>query len=60
MYHPTYRRKLNNTELRKIGSFPSDYDYQGEEAKYMIGMSVPPLMMARVAEQVKLQILDKA
>lgn len=60
MYHPTYRRKLNDTELRKIGSFPSDYDYQGEEAKYMIGMSVPPLMMYKVAEQVKLQILDKA
>lgn len=39
------------------GTFPRDYNYLGVEPKYLIGMSVPPVMMAQVARQVYQQVL---
>lgn len=30
-------------------TFPLDYDFGAEDAKYVVGMSVPPVMMAQVA-----------
>jgi DNA (cytosine-5)-methyltransferase 1 len=57
-YHPIYKRPLNEKELTRIGSFPSDYDYNGEKANYVVGMSVPPLMMARIANEIERQILN--
>jgi len=50
---------VNNNEFIKIGAFPSDYNFLNERPKYLIGMSVPPLMTARVANEVKTQWLDK-
>jgi DNA (cytosine-5)-methyltransferase 1 len=55
--HPNYPRKLNDTELIKIGSFPLDYDFLDVKPQYLIGMSVPPLMTAQVANQIYLQWL---
>jgi DNA (cytosine-5)-methyltransferase 1 len=52
-------RYLSDIEKIKIGSFPSDYDFKNTEAGYLIGMSVPPLMTAKIAEQIKIQWLDK-
>jgi DNA (cytosine-5)-methyltransferase 1 len=46
----------------KAGTFPLDYDFKSNTkaiAKYMIGMSVPPVMIAQIAEQVYLQWLSK-
>lgn len=43
---------LDTEELLKIGSFPTDYNFLEEVPNYIIGMSVPPLMMARVATEV--------
>lgn len=57
--HPTHPRTLNDIELLRIGAFPQDYNFMGISANYLIGMSVPPVMMANVAEQVKKQWLDK-
>lgn len=57
LYHPVYKRALTNGELSKIGSFPLDYNYLDIKPKYLIGMSVPPLMMYSVANQVYLQFL---
>lgn len=40
-----------------IGSFPQDYNYSGLQPNYLIGMSVPPVMMAQVANQVYNQMI---
>lgn len=53
------KRYLSLCEYIKGGSFPSDYDFQKVNPGYLIGMSVPPLMTAKIAEQIKLQWLDK-
>ena len=42
-----------------IGSYPTDYDFKGDNV-YMIGMSVPPLMTAGVADRVYNQWLNKS
>jgi DNA (cytosine-5)-methyltransferase 1 len=41
------------------GSFPQDYNFLNIKPKYLIGMSVPPVMMAQVANQVYEQWLKK-
>ena len=52
-------KKLSNQELRNIGSFPLDYDFNNIDVKYLIGMSVPPVMTAQIAHQIWLQWLSK-
>lgn len=39
-------------ELAKMSSFPSDYKYIGRPYYWYLGMSIPPLMMKKVLEQV--------
>jgi len=53
--HSTYPRKLNNPEACVCGSYPLDYNFKELEPKYLIGMSVPPVMTAQIANQVYLQ-----
>lgn len=48
---------LSKNEVLKISSFPLDFDFRGQSFKYVCGMSVPPLMMAHVADAVYTQIL---
>lgn len=43
---------LSPIQVLRIQSFPDDYDFGAQEAKYVCGMSVPPLMMQRVANQI--------
>ena len=43
---------LSNEALIKCSSFPIDYNFGNESIKYIVGMSVPPLMMKKVAEEV--------
>jgi len=45
-------RKLYLEEILKISSFPRDYNFLNVKPNYLMGMSVPPLMMAKVSEQV--------
>ena len=40
------------------GSYPMDYDFVGMDEKYLIGMSVPPVMTAQIASQIKEQWFD--
>lgn len=40
-------------------TFPQDYDFMGQSVQYVCGMSVPPVMMAKIAEQVYMQWLRK-
>ena len=51
-------RKLNNDELKMIGSFPLDYEFITNDVKYIIGMSVPPVMTAQIANQIYKQWLS--
>jgi len=51
-------RHLNTVELKLAGSFPLDYNFQDIKPNYLIGMSVPPLMMYKVSNEIKKQRLD--
>jgi len=46
---------LSKKELCQIGSFPLDYDFIDIQPKYLIGMSVPPVMTAQITYQIYLQ-----
>jgi DNA (cytosine-5)-methyltransferase 1 len=54
-WHYKYKRPLNKIELCQCGTYPLDYDFQDVEPKYLIGMSVPPVMTAQIAHQIYLQ-----
>jgi len=63
--HPKQCRKLNDKEFMLGGSYPLDYDFLLHNTNnenfvaYLIGMSVPPVMTAQIANQIKIQWLDK-
>jgi len=54
-----YPRYFNVSELKKAGSYPSDYNFLKIKPHYLIGMSVPPLMTGKIAEQIYKQWLSK-
>ena len=54
-----YPRYRNFDELCECGSYPKDYDFSGNKPEYLIGMSVPPVMVANISEQIYLQWLSK-
>ena len=59
LWHDIYPQPLTNNEYCKCGSFPLDYNFLNQKPKYLIGMSVPPVMMANIANQIYLQWLSK-
>ena len=48
---------LSPLELCRIGSFPTDYEFRKKRG-YIIGMSVPPVMVAHIADAVFDQWLE--
>jgi len=52
LYHYSQMRNLSVEEIQLCSSFPLDYNFSGFEPQYIMGMSVPPIMMAQVAKQV--------
>lgn len=60
LMHWESARLLSDQEVIRIQSFPDDYDFCGVNPGYVCGMSVPPLMMQRVADQVLRQWLRPA
>ena len=52
-------RYMNTIELCHCGTFPEDYDFLKNKPYYFIGMSVPPVMVAKIAEQISIQWLEK-
>jgi DNA (cytosine-5)-methyltransferase 1 len=48
-------RKTTKNEVCQIGTYPLDYNFKSIEPKYLIGMSVPPVMTAQIANQIYLQ-----
>lgn len=49
------KRRLSNLECCMLGSYPMDYDFMDINPKYLIGMSVPPVMTAQISNQMFLQ-----
>lgn len=50
---------LTKKELCLCGSFPLDYNFNGVDPQYLIGMSVPPLMIKNIAIEISNQWLSK-
>lgn len=49
---------ITDRDAANCSSFPQDYDFGGQEAGYLCGMSVPPSMMAHIAHEIRRQWLD--
>jgi DNA (cytosine-5)-methyltransferase 1 len=58
-YHYSECRSLSRLEVCKAGSFPLDYNFLDQNPKYVVGMSVPPLMIAGIAFEIYEQWLSK-
>jgi DNA (cytosine-5)-methyltransferase 1 len=52
MLHPTEDGYLTDNEYKIIGTYPLDYNFKKIEPKYLIGMSVPPVMTAQIATEI--------
>ncbi|RED34688.1 DNA cytosine methyltransferase [Paenibacillus sp. VMFN-D1] len=50
--------RISDMDSIRIQTFPNDYDFMDADVSYVCGMSVPPIMMHRIAEQIHLQWLD--
>ena len=48
---------MTDRDFINCQTFPQDYDFMNQKAQYICGMSVPPVMMAKISEQVYLQWL---
>ena len=57
--HPLQPRKLNKYEASALQSYPLDYNFLDQNPLSCIGRSVPPVMTAQIANQIKIQWLDK-
>jgi DNA (cytosine-5)-methyltransferase 1 len=57
--HPVEKRKLSIDELKRICSFPADFVLTGDYGRQWerLGRAVPPLMMKRLAETIRDEIL---
>lgn len=53
------RLRFTDEDFIGVQSFPQDYDLNGNNAQYVCGMSVPPNMMANIAEEVYEQWLKQ-
>jgi len=64
MIHPREFRKLNDNEFCLGGTYPVDYDFSvGKNNEnfvgYIVGMSVPPVMVAQIASKIYEQWICK-
>jgi DNA (cytosine-5)-methyltransferase 1 len=57
MTHWDEPNEISDEMLALCNTFPMDYDYLDVEPKYLIGMSVPPVMVAQIANQIHEQWL---
>ena len=49
---------VSDEKIKQIGTYPIDYDFQGVNVNYLVGMSVPPVMIAHIASQIYAQWLS--
>lgn len=55
-YHPDDAFNLTDAQIVRLQSFPDDYNFLKSDPGYVCGMSVPPLMMQRVASEIAKQL----
>lgn len=58
-YHWSKPNHLSERGYNRLQTFPDDYNYCNQFSPYINGMSVPPFMMQRVADQIYKQWLVK-
>lgn len=56
--HHTQPNEISNDSIQMCGTYPLDYNFKSIEPKYLIGMSVPPVMTAQIANQIYKQWLS--
>lgn len=49
---------ISDKDIITIQSFPQDYNFLDQQPVYVCGMSVPPIMMKQIAEQIYIQIFE--
>lgn len=47
--------RISDMDIIRISTFPRDYNFLDTDVKYVCGMSVPPVMMKKISEQIYLQ-----
>lgn len=57
-YFPDDMINLHDRQIIRLQTFPDDYSFLGKDVGYFCGMSVPPFMMQRVADQIYKQWLS--
>jgi DNA (cytosine-5)-methyltransferase 1 len=55
LLHYKYPNYISKKEVCQIGAYPLDYNFKKIKPKYLIGMSVPPVMTAQIAHEIYLQ-----
>jgi len=50
---------VSDETLKKAGSYPNDYNFLNNQVLYLVGMSVPPVMIAQIATEIYKQWLSK-
>ena len=58
-FHYKIPRHLSKKENCLAGSYPLDYNFLNNKSKYLIGMSVPPIMTAQIATNIYEQWISK-
>ena len=58
-YHSAEPRHFYKSEFCAVGSYPQDYNFKSIKYGYLIGMSVPPVMIAQIARQIAIQWFRK-
>lgn len=43
---------LSDEDMRNMQTFPQDYEFGDQPVQYVCGMSVPPVMMAHIADEI--------
>ena len=59
MYRAYDRLHFTDNDFLNAGSYPKDYNFNGTQLHYLIGMSVPPIMTAQIASNIYEQWLSK-
>lgn len=54
-FHWEEKAVISDDLIKRIQSFPDDFDFLKTDAQYVCGMSVPPVMMANLSKQVERQ-----
>ena len=44
--------RINKKDVILASTFPLDYNFNNESVNYVCGMSVPPIMIKRIAEKI--------